>query len=133
MLLDGVPLDGVSREPLHAFLSRLKGALRIPFVAAHAAALFAALGEKGRLDGFIETMERSESGSPADAAYLAASAFRAYLAGDMRACVAALEQGRPRRWEAIGGSNEERALLGRLYARASAQLSDAPNEPGSRP
>jgi hypothetical protein len=132
MLLDGVPLDGVSREPIHAFVSKLKGALGIPFVAAHAAALFAAFGERRKLDGLVETMGRSDDGGPSNAAYLVASAFRAYLAGDMRACVAALEQGRAQRWEAIGGSNEERALLGTLYARASARLTDVSNESRSR-
>jgi hypothetical protein len=119
-----VPLDGLSREPLHAFLSQVKGALGIPFVAAHAAALFAALGERDRLDGHIEAMERSVGASQSDAAYLVVTAFRAYVAGDMRACMAALERDRPGRWEAIGGSNEERSLIGTLYARASAHLGE---------
>lgn len=122
MALDGTPLDGLPRPQLHELLGTLKGALRIPFVAVHAAALALALGEHDVLDRCVEAMERFAGASPTAAEYRVVSAFRAYAAGDMRLCVDALERDRPGAWEAIGGSNEERALIGRLHARASAQL-----------
>jgi hypothetical protein len=122
MLLDGVPIAGVAREPLLALLSRLDRSLDSPFVAVHVAALQAALGEQDALDRSVVAMERLPGASPSDAAYLVVKAFKAFAAGDMLACVEALERDRPRAWEAVGGSNEERSLIGTLYARASEHL-----------
>jgi hypothetical protein len=122
MLLDGVPIAGIAREPLVALLSRLARSLDSPFVAVHVAALQVALGEHDALDRCVEAMERLPHASPSDAAYLVVNAFKAYVAGNMRGCVEALERDRPRAWEAVGGSNVERALIGTLYARASEHL-----------
>lgn len=55
-----------------------------------------------------------------DAATLVVKAVQAYLGGDWQPGADALE--RDAIWEAIGGSNEERALLGSLSASASAQI-----------
>jgi len=125
MALDGAPLDGMPRAELSDLLTTLKGALRIPFVAVHAAALGLVLGEAEVVDRCVEAMERFAHESGADAEQRVVTAFGCYLAGDMSACVDALERDRERAWEAIGGSNEERALIAKLYTRASAQLQGA--------
>jgi hypothetical protein len=43
----------------------------------------------------------------------------------MRACLDALERDRASVWEAIGGSNEERALITKLRERAESRLASA--------
>jgi len=119
MALDGAPLDGMPRARLHELLGTLKGALRIPFVAVHAAALALVLDEPDVLDRCVEEMARHARESGDDAEYRVVLAFGHYLSGDLPACVEALERDRSNVWEAIGGSNEERALIAQLYARAS--------------
>jgi len=121
MALDGTALDGMPRPQLRELLGKLTGALRIPFVAVHAAALAVVLGDHAALDACLDAMSRFAEGAGSDAEYRVVTAFEAYAAGDMRACVSALERDRPGAWEAIGGSNEERALIGKLHARARAR------------
>lgn len=122
MALDGTALDGMPRAQLHDLLASLNGALRIPFVAVHAAALALVLDEPDALDRCALAMERFAHERGSDAEYRVVTAFKRYLAGDLPACVAALERDRAGAWEAIGGSNEERALIAQLHARASARL-----------
>jgi hypothetical protein len=117
--LDGLPLDGMPRPELQDLLAKLDGASKIPFVAVHAAALAVAFGDEDSVRRF-EAMVSAMATDPADAVVLVLRAFKAYLAGDAQGCVDALERDRGRAWDAIGGSNEERALIGKLYARAIA-------------
>lgn len=121
MVLEGTPLDGMPRTELHGFLMRLRRALKIPFVAVHAAALAVALGDEDARD-YLEAMGSFMAARATDAGALVVNALEAYLIGDWQACVDALERDRPTDWEVIGGSNEERRLIARLHAKANAQL-----------
>jgi tetratricopeptide (TPR) repeat protein len=122
MQLGGAPLDGMPRTELYAFLLKLRGALKIPFVAVHAAALTVALGDEAAL-AYLADMDSLMAADAADAKALVVHAFQAHLAGDWQACIDALQRDRASAWEGIGGSNEERALIGSLYANASEALS----------
>ncbi len=122
MTLDGTATEGMPRAELEALLGKLGGALRIPFVAVHAAALSVALGDVEALR-CIEDKERAAQSGEDDAELRVVAAFRSYAEGDMRGCLAALERDRLSAWAAIGGSNEERALIAKLHARAYSQIS----------
>ena len=122
MALDGTPPYGIPRAELRDLIGTMSGALRIPFVAVHVSALALVLGEPDVLDRCVDAMDRVAHETGRDAEYRVVTAFRFYAAGDLRACVEALEGDREHCWEAIGGSNEERALIAKLHARASAQL-----------
>jgi thioredoxin-like negative regulator of GroEL len=121
MLLDGVSLEGMPRELLREPLAKLNR-VRMPFVAVHIAALSAALGDRDALERCVEATTGNPDGSNVAAGHRVVTAFRAYVAGDMRGCIGALERDRPSAWEAIGGSNEERALIQTLHSRAAARL-----------
>lgn len=125
MLLDAAPLDDMPRAPLRRFVASLGGALSMPFVAVHAAALAVVLGDHDMLDRCVAATERAGGGGDGAAESLVLRAFRAYAAGDMRACIDALRPHRAGTWEAIGGSNEERALIAKLHASAQSRLARA--------
>lgn len=122
MRLDDVPLDVMPREVLHPLLAGLRGALRIPFVAVHAAALAFAIDALEELERAVAVTARAQAVDDARPELRVVTAFRAYAVGDWEGCVAALEHDRASAWEGIGGSNEERALVGKLHARACARL-----------
>lgn len=128
MVLDQAPLDRLPQESLSALLVRLRRAVKIPFVAVHAAALALALttafGDDSA-EAYLEEMPGLMGGAPTDAKHRVVEALQAYLAGDDRACIEALEPGRAADWDSIGGSNEERALIGRVYASAAARRARA--------
>jgi tetratricopeptide (TPR) repeat protein len=124
MVLAGAPLDGMPRAELHEVLVNLRRALKIPFVAVHAAALALALDDDEAAD-YLDGMASYMGTAATDPAALAVAALQAYRRGDPQACVHALDRDRPTAFEAIGGSNEERELLEQLYSRASAQLASA--------
>ncbi len=120
MALRGQTSGRIPRRELHELLDGMRRALKIPFVAVHAAALAIALGDdEGQL--YLEEIHR-HLGKDAETAVNVIEALVAYQRGDMAVCVEALERDRLTQWEALGGSNEERALLARLYDAARAQL-----------
>ncbi len=115
---------GHPRLDCPARVRQARGVVSLParLGCSHVAALALVLDERDVLDRCVEAMAGFAHETGRDIEHRVVTAFRCYAAGDMRACVVALERDRECHWEAIGGSNEERALIAKLHARASAQL-----------